>query len=124
MFNILPLAIVFISAALVFYSIGVWGEKIVGRLKPWQLVFFWLGFVSDTTGTTLMTKIAGAFRFNVHSITGLLAILLMIVHAVWATVTLVRNNEQQLKNFHKFSLFVWFVWLIPYFTGMILAMTH
>lgn len=124
MFNILPFAIVFISAALVFYSIGVWGEKIVGKLKPWQLVFFWLGFVCDTTGTTLMTKIAGAFRFNVHGITGLAAILLMIVHAVWATVTLVRKNEHELKNFHKFSLFVWFIWLIPYLSGMILAMPH
>jgi TIGR03987 family protein len=122
MLNLLPFAIVFISLALVFYSIGVWGEKIAGRLQAWQLVFFWLGFACDTTGTTLMTKLAGSFELNLHGITGLLAIVLMIIHAVWATITLVRKNETALKNFHRFSLAVWFIWLIPYFIGMIQAM--
>ncbi len=32
-------ASIIIAAALVFYSIGVWGERIVGRLKWWHLVF-------------------------------------------------------------------------------------
>jgi len=124
MVNLLPFAIIFISSALVFYSIGVWGEKIVGRLQAWQLIFFWLGFVCDTTGTTLMTKIAGAFEFNIHGITGLAAIILMIIHAIWATVTLVKKNETAVKNFHRFSLIVWFIWLIPYLSGMILAMAR
>lgn len=124
MVNLLPFAIIFITSALVFYSIGVWGEKIVGRLKAWQLIFFWLGFVCDTTGTTLMTKIAGTFEFNIHGITGLAAIILMIIHAIWATVTLVKKNESALKNFHRFSLVVWFIWLIPFLSGMILAMVR
>jgi uncharacterized repeat protein (TIGR03987 family) len=122
--HLLPLAIIFITSALVFYSIGVWGEKIVGRLKAWQLIFFWLGFACDTTGTTLMTKIAGSFQLNLHGITGLAAILLMIIHAVWATITLVKKNETGIKNFHRFSLAVWFIWLIPYLIGMIQAMAR
>lgn len=124
MFRLLPFAITFITSALVFYSIGVWGEKIVGRLKAWQLIFFWAGFVCDTTGTTLMTKIAGIFEFNIHGITGLAAIILMIVHAIWATITLLRKNENELKNFHRFSLIVWCIWLIPFLTGMVPAMTR
>ena len=59
-----------------------------------------------------------------HGITGLLAIVLMIIHAVWATITLVRKNETALQNFHRFSLAVWFIWLIPYFIGMIQAMAR
>lgn len=31
---------IIISLALVFYSIGVWAERIAGRLKVWHLVFF------------------------------------------------------------------------------------
>lgn len=120
--SILPFAVVFITSALVFYSIGVWGEKIVGRLKAWQLIFFWLGFACDTTGTALMTKIAGKFEFNIHGITGVAAILLMIIHAVWATITLIRKNEEGIKNFHRFSLAVWIIWLIPYLSGLVLAM--
>jgi uncharacterized repeat protein (TIGR03987 family) len=46
----------------------------------------------------------------------------MIIHAVWATVVLVRKDERAIVNFHKFSVVVWAVWLIPYGTGFILPM--
>lgn len=39
-----PFASIIISAALVFYSIGVWSERIQGRLKTWHLAFFYTGF--------------------------------------------------------------------------------
>jgi uncharacterized repeat protein (TIGR03987 family) len=116
-------AIVFITSALAFYSIGVWSEKLQGRLKWWHLVFFWIGFVCDTTGTTLMSKIAGdLFVLNFHGITGLLAIVLMLVHAVWATAVLRRRNQEKLKSFHKFSIFVWVIWLVPFLSGMAFGM--
>jgi uncharacterized repeat protein (TIGR03987 family) len=119
---ILIVAIVTISLALVCYSIGVWSEKFAGRLKPWHLVFFWIGFVFDTTGTTLMSRIAGGLRFNIHGVTGALAILLMVFHAIWATIVLVNKDEHAIQNFHKFSLVVWVIWLIPFLTGLFLAM--
>ena len=122
MSGILIVAIVTICFALVCYSIGVWSEKFAGRLKPWHLVFFWIGFVFDTTGTTLMGRIAGSFQLNIHGITGALAILLMVFHAIWATIVLVRKNENAIRNFHKFSLVVWAIWLIPFLTGLFLAM--
>ncbi len=116
-------AILFISLALIFYTIGVWAEKKQEALKIWHLVVFWLGFICDTTGTTIMSKIAGTgFTMNLHGITGLLAILLMLFHAIWATMVLVKNKEESKKNFHKFSILVWLIWLIPYFSGMIVGM--
>ena len=36
----------------------------------------------------------------------LLAILLMLFHAIWATIVLVKKNEKMIINFHKFSIFV------------------
>ena len=81
---------VFISLALVFYSIGVWSEHCPGRLEPWHLVFFWLGLVCDTVGTTLMFEMAGGLTWSVHGLTGVIAILLMVVHTMSATVVLVR----------------------------------
>jgi len=50
--------------------------------------------------------------------------MLMIIHAIWATITLVRKNENAIKNFHRFSLTVWIIWLIPFLSGMVLAMTR
>jgi uncharacterized repeat protein (TIGR03987 family) len=121
---LLPFAITTITLALVFYSIGVWSEKFAGRLKPWHLILFWLGFVCDTTGTTLMGQIAGGFELNLHGLTGVLAIVLMLTHAVWATVVLVTQQEKAIRNFHNFSVVVWAIWLVPYLTGMIGAMVH
>ena len=117
-------AIVAIVSALVFYTIGVWSEKFAGRLKPWHLLLFWIGLVFDTTGTTLMGNIAGKMDFDIHGITGVLAIILMLSHAVWATVVLITKQEKWIKNFHKFSIVIWLIWLIPFFTGMIGAMVH
>jgi uncharacterized repeat protein (TIGR03987 family) len=114
---LLIVSIVAISSALLFYTIGVWSEKFSGRLKPWHLILFWLGFVCDTTGTTLMGDMAGKMEFNLHGLTGALAILLMLGHALWATVVLVKKQERAILTFHNFSVVVWLVWLVPYFTG-------
>ena len=116
-------AIVSITLALVFYTIGVWSEKIQGELKKWHLGIFWAGLVFDTLGTMLMGEIAsGGFEFNFHGITGLLAIILMLFHALWATVVLVKNDAKAKINFHKFSIIVWLIWLIPYISGAMFGM--
>jgi uncharacterized repeat protein (TIGR03987 family) len=110
---------IIISLALVFYSIGVWSERFAGRLKAWHLVFFWLGLICDTWGTGLMLEMAGGLTYDLHGLTGLLAIVLMFIHAIWATIVLLRKNEKLIVSFHKFSVVVWVIWLIPYFSPMV-----
>jgi len=117
------LAMILITFALVFYSIGVWSERIAGRLKGWHLIFFWTGLVFDTLGTGMMMEMAGGITFDLHGATGVLAILLMLVHAVWASLVLRRKDERLIQNFHKFSLVVWLIWLVPYFSGFFLGMS-
>jgi uncharacterized repeat protein (TIGR03987 family) len=116
------LGTIFITLALVFYTIGVWSERIAGRLKGWHLIFFWLGLACDTAGTAIMMDYAGGLTADVHGVTGVAAILLMIIHAIWATVVLARKDERAIVNFHKFSVVVWAIWLIPYFSGVIMGM--
>lgn len=111
-----------ITLALVFYSIGVWSERISGRLKVWHLVFFWLGLICDTWGTGTMFEMAGGMTFDVHGVTGLVAITLMFVHAVWATVVLARRDERWIISFHRFSVAVWAIWLVPYFSPVFFSM--
>ena len=117
-----PIASIIITAALVFYSIGVWSERIAGRLKPWHLVFFVLGLICDTWGTGLMFNFVGGMAFDIHGITGLIAIILMLIHAAWAFIVLRKKDEKMILNFHRFSVVVWFIWLIPYFSPMIFGM--
>jgi uncharacterized repeat protein (TIGR03987 family) len=113
---------IIISSALVFYSIGVWSERIQGRLKVWHLVFFLLGLVCDTWGTGLMIGMAGGLSFDIHGVTGVIAIVLMVIHAAWAALVLIQKNEKAILNFHKFSLVVWLIWLVPYLSPMALRM--
>ncbi len=115
------LSAIVITLALVFYTIGVWSERFAGRLKVWHLVFFWLGIVFDTWGTGMMFERVGGMMFDVHGLTGLLAIVLMFIHALWATVVVMRKDERWINRFHRFSVTVWVIWLIPYFSPMFLA---
>ena len=117
-----PAAVIIINLALLFYSIGVWAERLQGRLRAWHTAFFWLGLVCDTWGTGLMFDFVGGMSYDVHGYSGLIAIILMLVHAIWATYVLWRRDENMILNFHKFSVFVWLVWLIPYFSPMALRM--
>jgi len=116
------LSMILITLALVLYSIGVWSERLDGRLKAWHLAFFWAGLVCDTLGTGMMMEMAGGLTFDMHGLTGLVAIVLMLIHAVWATAVLLRKDERMILRFHRFSVFVWLVWLIPYFNGFLLSM--
>lgn len=114
-------AICVITSALIFYTIGVWGERIQRRLKFWHLIFFLLGLVADTVGTALMENIAHMTHLHdeLHTVTGMIAILLMFVHASWAIKTYVRGSAKARAHFNRFSIFVWCVWLVPYFTQII-----
>lgn len=129
MSNILIFAIVAITLALIFYTIGVFSERKSKNLKKNHVIIFWLGLICDTTGTLTMSKIAksgantmSAMGLTLHGVTGFLAIVLMLFHAIWATWVLYKNEEKKKETFHKFSIVVWLIWLIPYFIGMILGM--
>ncbi|MDY3002866.1 MAG: HsmA family protein [Christensenella hongkongensis] len=126
----LVFAIITITLALVFYTIGVFGERKAGTLQKKHLVTFWCGLAFDITGTTIMSFIASAKTVQLsttasllHGVTGVAAIALMLFHAIWATCVLLRGNERQRASFHKFSIVVWAVWLVPYVLGMIVGMS-
>jgi uncharacterized repeat protein (TIGR03987 family) len=116
------LSVILITLALIFYSIGVWSERLAGRLKAWHLIFFWAGLVCDTTGTGIMIDMAKSGIANIHGLTGLVAIVLMCIHAIWASIVLARKDERAIVNFHKFSVIVWLIWLVPYLNGYFLNM--
>ena len=79
-----------------------------------------------------MTQIAASRRTegiqasglsSVMAVSGTIAIALMAIHLIWAVVVLIRNREQEKQTFHRFSIAVWILWLIPYVIGAASAMT-
>lgn len=113
-----------ITLALVFYSVGVWSERLSRYLKPWHLAAFWTGFFFDVCGTLAMHRLATE-PFDLrhpHTLTGQIAIVLMLAHAMWATRVVRKGSEHLRRVFHRYSLIVWLVWLVPYFGGAYLGM--
>lgn len=126
MSKLLIIAIVSITLALVFYTVGVFGEKRKGELTILHTVLFWCGFVFDTLGTTIMGQISKTVEktgINLHGITGAIALILMAFHALWATFIIIKKDEKFKKVFHKFSIVVWAIWLVPYILGMFIGMS-
>ena len=114
-------AALFMAGALVFYSTGVWGERLAARLKPWHLALFWIGFACDSVGTDQMRRMAGGLRLTFHGVTGAAALLLMLAHALWATAVMLRRDKRAILTFHRISIVVWTVWLVPFLSGALLA---
>lgn len=123
----LSLSIVLITTALILYTAGVWTEHRSGTLRWRHAALFGAGLLFDALGTTAMARIAasGGLRTRgtggaltaVMAVTGGLAIALMAAHLMWAIVVLIRNRESEKVTFHKLSLGVWTIWMLPYLTG-------
>lgn len=125
----LVFAIVTITLALIFYTIGIFSVRKSHLLKKQHVIIFWMGLICDTTGTIIMTTIAKESQssintINLHGITGTIAILLMLFHTIWGTAVLIKNDARKQKIFHKFSIFVWMIWLVPYIIGMVMGMSN
>jgi uncharacterized repeat protein (TIGR03987 family) len=118
------LSITLITLALIFYSLGVWAERLVYYLKSWHVFAFWIGFSFDVSGTLAMTNLSkGSFNLmEIHTLTGQIALWLMLIHAIWATIVVLKGSEKARAGFHSYSLLVWLIWLIPYFGGMFMGM--
>jgi len=113
-----------ITLALLCYSLGVWSERIAHDLKAWHVAAFWSGFAFDVAGTWTMHRMA-THPFDLrdlHTLTGQIALWLMLLHAAWATWVCRSGSDELRHGFHRYSLFVWCVWLIPYVGGMYLGM--
>ncbi len=125
MSSVLVVSSALITLALVFYTLGVWAERVRRYLLPWHLWAFWFGLAFDVSGTWAMGLMSEGFDWlDFHTLTGQAAIWLMLAHTVWATWVVRRGSERACAGFHRFSLFVWLVWLVPYLGGMFAGMAQ
>ena len=111
------LSILFIMAALIFYSSAIWSERFVKKLKLWMVVVFLTGFLCDLTGTSIMSIKAAKINLNIHSICGFSALVIMFLHLIWAILALIKGGKAQ-ELFSRFSVYAWAVWLVAFITGI------
>jgi uncharacterized repeat protein (TIGR03987 family) len=114
-------AVILFTIALVFYTTGVWGERLRRELKPWHIVVFSLGVFTDALATWVTYKFIGALVFTPHAIFGFIALFLMTFHFIWSILVISGTNEKSKARFHRFSIFAWGVWMFSYLTGFALG---
>lgn len=123
MSSLLISAIIIITLALIFYSIGVVGEARRENLLWRDIVWFAAGLAADFTGTMLMRQISQSgetvlapWANTLMTISGTAAIILMLIHIVFAIVVMLKFPDHR-KKFHKWSLVIYGFWLISYISG-------
>lgn len=114
-------ALALMFTAFTLYSVGVGAVVLTKRLRPWHAGCYWTGVLLDSAGTELMRRLAGGLRWNLHTATGAAALSLMLLHAAWASIVLIRHDERALRTFHRISLTVWVIWLVPFITGLLIG---
>ncbi len=113
----MPFFVILIMAALVFYSTAIWSERFARGLKLWMVVIFTTGFFCDLSGTLIMRSISTGTKFNTHTIAGFSALIIMLLHLIWAIVAILWRGKAQ-ELFSRYSIYAWGVWMIAFITGV------
>ena len=104
--------------ALFLYSFVIWSHRIKQKLRPWMIWVFGLGLASDVAGTVLLCAMtAQGWVFTLHTVAGLISLLVMALHFFWALLAITVGRKFE-AHFNRFSLYAWFLWLIAFFSGI------
>ncbi|MFW0862446.1 MAG: HsmA family protein [Candidatus Komeilibacteria bacterium] len=113
----MPLSVVFIMSALVFYTVSIWSEKLKKVIKPWMVLMMGVGFACDMVGTTMMFLRSTTHHINGHTLCGYTALLIMLIHFIWAVMA-VENFGKAQQWFNRFSVYAWCLWLVAFVSGI------
>ncbi|MBI2068535.1 MAG: TIGR03987 family protein [Candidatus Yanofskybacteria bacterium] len=108
----------FFVVALLLYSFVIWSHRIKKRFSPWMVWLFGAGLAADVSGTVfLCVATASGWTFSVHAISGLISLLIMALHFIWALLSITLGGKFE-DYFKRFSVLAWFLWLIAFVSGI------
>jgi uncharacterized repeat protein (TIGR03987 family) len=119
--NLILLSVILITLALVLYGTIVWLNRRSGRLTAAMLVVLWIAVACDALATRFMGARVETIRWDLHTISGYLALALMAGLALLGTVALLRGRPQWLERFRTLALPIWVIWVGSYITGVYLG---
>ncbi len=119
--TIIIIAVISITAALIFYTLAVWQNWRAKRLEIRHLILFWFGLATDLLGTAMMGASVEEITFDLHTISGYTALVLMLTVTFLGTYAVIQHKDGIRDNFHKFSVPIWFVWALSWVTGVVLG---
>jgi uncharacterized repeat protein (TIGR03987 family) len=116
-------AVVVVTFALVFYSVGVIKEQRQSTISRGVLVFLTAGIVLDISSTTLMIIGSRNFPFTVHGVLGYSALTVMLIDTIliWRYWAKNRGNKVT-RGLGLYTRIAYGWWVIAYIAGAIIAM--
>jgi len=117
-------AIVVVTFALLFYSIGVIAEQKRHRISKWILVFLTLGIMCDISSTTLMIIGSHHIPLTIHGVIGYTALAAMLIDTilVWNFWNKKRNAAVP-RGLNLYTRFAYGWWIVAYIAGAIISIT-
>lgn len=106
-----------VSVAFIGYSAGTWVELKRHEIATAVVRLFSIGLAGDVIGTLLMVSISDGFVVDIHSVVGVVALVLMGMKTAWLTILLRGGSAGCLSR--AYSLFVWGLWVAVYVAGFV-----
>jgi len=119
---ILIRAVVVVTFALIFYSVGVITEQRKSAVSKWVALFVTAGVLLDIASTTLMIVGSTNIPITVHGVIGYTALLAMLVDAIliWRH-WLMRGSIKVPRGLHIYTRIAYSWWVIVYIAGAIIS---
>lgn len=116
---------VFVTLALVSYSVAILTEQARKQIIPRVMVFISLGVILDVTATILMILGSRNSPFTLHGSIGYSALLVMLVECfmLWRLRFRQGSRATVPRSVHRYSLFAYIWWIVAYITGSLIALT-
>lgn len=113
-----PLELLFIIA-LVLYSTVIWSHRFTGgALRPWMTWTFGTALACDASATVFLCGFGRIqWVWTVHTVSGLLALVIMALHFIWAVISVMKGGNAA-DRFHRFSVWAWLLWLVSFISGI------
>lgn len=108
-----------VSAALLFYTIGIFSGPGRQRFGLPPLILIFLGLVFDLLGTLLMSLISQGFAVDFHTVIGLIALVMMIILAIWSLLDYRRGFGEKALRRRGYALLSWLVWVAVFILGAV-----
>ena len=113
-------AIISVTLALFLYTIAVWREFYLKNVSRSILLIFWSGFFFDVLGTSFMSMISEGFELHLHTVVGVVALVLMAVFGVWLSYDYGSSSYRYSRQRRAFGIAAWSLWIIVFLLGSLL----
>ncbi len=110
-------SIISVTLALILYSVAVWREFYLREIRLPILIMYWGGFFFDVLGTSFMSMLSEGFALHLHTIVGVVALVLMASLGIWLSHEYGNQPYRRSRLRRTFGIAAWSLWIVVFLLG-------